>query len=328
MFSLDQLQFLGEGLNRAECALAHRSGLLIVPDWTDRGGVSLISPRGATRRILANADQPEVRPNGIALEPGGSILMAHLGDDYGGVFRLRATGEVEPVLTEVDGAALQPSNFVVSDGEHGHWLTVSTRLQPRSLGYRKDVADGFIVHFSPRGARIAADQLGYTNECAVHPSGDWLYANETFGRRLSRFALLGEGRLGARETVAEFGEGVYPDGLAFDAEGGAWITSIVSNRVLRVAPDGSQEVFLEDADTEHIATVEAAYQAAAMEKRHLAEIPSKRLRNISNLAFGGPDLRTAYLGCLLGDQVASFPAPVAGHPLPHWDVDLGPLETL
>ena len=30
-----------------------------------------------------------------------------------------------------------------------------------------------------------------------------------------------------------------------------------------------------------------------------------------DLAFGGPDLKTAYLGCLLGDSIASFTMPVA-----------------
>lgn len=325
MQSLDQLQFLGQRLNRPECALAHRSGLLIVPDWTGRGGVSLIAPDGSTRRLLAGEGQPEIRPNGIALEPGGTILLAHLGDDDGGLFRLLPDGGVEAVMTELDGAPLPPSNFIVSDSADGWWLTVSTRLQPRSLGYRKSADDGFIVHVSPQGARIASDGLGYTNECATHPSGDWLYVNETFGRRLSRFPLSPGGRLGARETVTEFGEGVFPDGLAFDAEGGAWITSIVSNRVLRVGPDGSQSVILEDADPQHVANVEAAYQADELDRPHLTEITSKRLRNISNLAFGGHDLRTAYLGCLLGDRVAAFSVPHTGHPLPHWDVDLGGL---
>jgi hypothetical protein len=42
------------------------------------------------------------------------------------------------------------------------------------------------------------------------------------------------------------------------------------------------------------------------------------LQNISSLAFGGADRRTAYLGCLLGDRLACFRAPVAGHPPPHW----------
>jgi sugar lactone lactonase YvrE len=40
-----------------------------------------------------------------------------------------------------------------------------------------------------RGARIVADGLGYTNECAIDISGQWLYVNETFSRRLSRFPV-------------------------------------------------------------------------------------------------------------------------------------------
>jgi sugar lactone lactonase YvrE len=135
------------------------------------------------------------------------------------------------------GGPLPPSNFVISDGAGGLWLTISTRRVPRALGYRKDVDDGFIVHIAADGpARIAADGLGYTNECMVHPSGKWLYVNETFVRRLSRFELLGPGKLGRRETVCEFGAGTFPDGLAFDVDGNAWVTSIVSNRVVRVSP--------------------------------------------------------------------------------------------
>ena len=74
-------------------------------------------------------------------------------------------------------------------------------------------------------------------------------------RRLSRFAVNGDG-LGARETVAEFGEGIFPDGFAFDAEGGIWIASVVSNRLLRIAPDGSRSVVLDDGDPEVIARAE------------------------------------------------------------------------
>ena len=53
---------------------------------------------------------------------------------------------------------------------------------------------------------------------------------------------------------------------------------------------------------------------------HLDRAAGRVLNNISSLAFGGPDLRTAYLGCLLGDAIASFEAPVAGHPPFHWTV--------
>ncbi len=169
-----------------------------------------------------------------------------------------------------------------------------------------------------RGPRIVADGLGYTNEAMLSPDGAWLYVNETFARRLTRFRVATDGSLSGRETVATFGHGTYPDGLAFDVEGHVWITSIISNRVLRVARDGAEEIVLEDADPAHVQWCEDAYLAGTLGRPHLDHAAGALLRNISSLAFGGPDLRTAYLGCLLGDALASFRAPVAGHPPFHW----------
>jgi len=38
--------------------------------------------------------------------------------------------------------------------------------------------------------------------------------------------------------------------------------------------------------------------------------------------FGGPDRRTAYLGCLLGDAVLTFESPIAGAPTTNWNRSL------
>ncbi len=326
--ALDTVTCFGHGLNRPECALAHRSGLLFVPDWTDTGGIAVLSPGGGVTRILTRDPPEPLRPNGIALLDGGAFLFAHLGATSGGLYRMDADGAITPVLTEIGGQPLPPCNFVHCDRDGRIWLTVSTRRVPRSNGYRPDVADGFIVLTDEAGARIVADGLGYTNEAVVHPDGQSLWVNETFARRLTAFTIATDGALTDRRTVTEFGAGTFPDGLAFDSEGHAWVTSIVSNRVIRVAPDGTQSLILEDCDPAHIAWVETAFQDGTMGRPHLDGIKSQRLRNISNLAFGGADLRTATLGCLLGDQIASFRTSVAGAPLAHWTADLGALERL
>ena len=317
MLSLDDIEFTGSGLQRPECVLATRAGDLYAADW--RGGVAHLRPDGSQTLYAASlpGGRP-LRPNGIALRRDGSFLLADLGDDAGGVFALERNGAVRPFLEEVDGQALPPTNFVGIDAQERVWITVSTRRKPRSLDYRADCATGFVVLADERGARIVADGLGYTNEAVVSPDGAWLYVNETFGRRLSRFPIRPGGSLGAGEVVATFGAGTFPDGLTFDAEGAVWITSIVSNRLIRVTRDGRQEVMLEDSDPEHLAVCEAAYRAGKMGRPHLDNVRSERLRNISSLAFGGPDLRTAYLGCLLGDAIASLRAPVAGAPPVHW----------
>jgi sugar lactone lactonase YvrE len=312
----------GEGLVRPECVLANARGDLFTADW--RSGVAHLRADGSQTFYAAQPVDGEVlKPNGIALCKDGSFLLAHLGAELGGVFSLQRDGQTRPVLTEVEGIALPPSNYPLLDAQGRLWITVSTRLKPRALGYRNSCKDGFIVCMSdptdPKSARIAADGLGYTNEIAIHPSGQWLYVNETFTRRLSRFALHSDGSLGSKQVVAEFGEGTYPDGMAFDIEGNVWIVSIVSNRVIRVAPSGEQHIWLEDVDADHLAWVEQAYQSHSMGRPHLDGVKSAQLRNISSLAFGGSDLRTGYLGCLLGDSIASLRMPVAGHPPIHWN---------
>ena len=314
---LAALRFTGADLRRPECVLCAANGDVYAADW--RGGVTRIAPDGAQQTVVGlHPDGGPLQPNGIALASDGTFLVAHLGAEAGGVYRLGAQGSVTPVLTEIDGKPLPPTNYVVEDAAGRLWITVSTWLSPRALGYRADVADGFVVLVDRRGARIVADGLGYTNELALHPSGRWLWVNETFGRRLSRFAVRDDGTLGPRQTVTTFGAGFFPDGLAFDAEGHAWVVSIVSNRIVRVAPDGTQSPVLEDADPAHVDWVEAAFLAGTMGRPHLDKAAGRVLRNISSIAFGGPSLRTAYLGCLLDQRLPTFDAPVAGHPPTHW----------
>jgi sugar lactone lactonase YvrE len=318
LIPLDGLRWIGRGLVRPECVLATRGGDLYSADW--RGGVAHIRPDGSQglyQGILPGG-RP-LRPNGIALRRNGNFLLADLGEDLGGVFELTREGEVRPVLTELDGLDLPPCNFVLEDTKGRMWLTVSTRQRPRARAYRKDVADGFIVLRDEKGARIVADGLGYTNEAALSPGGEFLYVNETFGRKLTRFRVSPDGSLSGRETVAAFGRGTFPDGLAFDAEGGIWITSLVSNRVICVRPDGSQRLMLEDADDAHVAWVEEAFLSGAMGRPHFDRCAGKSLKNISSLAFTGAERRTAVLGCLLGDSLACFASPIAGLPPVHWD---------
>lgn len=326
----EQVEFTGSGLNRPECVLAHASGLLIAPDWTEPGGVSLVAPDGRMHRILATRPDPgvdlPVRANGIVLEPGGTILIAHLGTERGGIYRLHADGRVAVVTDRVDGAAMPPANFVARDSLGQLWITVSTTRVPRALDYRPDAQTGFIALHDTEGTRIVADGLGYTNECLLSADERTLWVNETFARRLTAFTVDGD-RLTDRRVVARFGHGTYPDGMAQAEDGSLLVTSIVSNRVLRIAGDGGVETLIEDVDPDHLDWVETAFQAGEMGRPHLDGVKSRQLANISNLAFGGPDLATAYLGCLLGDRIASFPSPVKGRALPHWSCDLGPLAT-
>jgi sugar lactone lactonase YvrE len=309
---LDAVEEFGTGLERPECVHCTAQGDVFVSDW--RGGVLRIRADGTQQlyKGLIDGRRP-VKTNGFAILPDRSFLLAHLDDREGGVWRLTLEGELTPWLQD-----LPPTNFVHVHGEKTY-VTVSTRLVPRTLARRPRCADGYILLRDPRGTRIVADGLGFTNECKVDPGGTWLYVNETFGKRLVRFRITEDG-LGRRETFAEFGHGVFPDGLDFDAEGGVWITSIFSNRLIRVAPDGRQAVVLEDNDPAFVDRMEALFASGELAGAGSPDVPARRIRNLSSSAFGGSDLRTLYLGCLQDTRIYRMPAPVVGAKPPHWHV--------
>ena len=339
---LESLQVVASGLTRPECVLATSNGDLHSADW--RGGVaisraqgkasSLISEKSYTRTVsgLANRADPlqrtsfkarPLRPNGIALTKNNSYLLADLGETEGGIFSLSLEGELDPLITHIDGQHIPPSNFVVEDRETRIWFTVSTRLIPRDRAWRADVSDGYIAVHDEKGTRIVADGLGYTNEIAFSPDGRWVYVNETYARRVSRFALHPGGVLGSKELVAQLGPGNFPDGLVFDAHGGLWLTCIVGNRVLVVRPEGDPhagevQTVLDGGDSAYVAQFEAKYLAGTLTPADTASCGQSTLGNISSLAFGGRDLRTAYLGCLLDDKIRAFPVPIAGATPLHW----------
>jgi hypothetical protein len=320
-----QIELIGHGLNRPECVLTHASGLMLVPDWTGYGGVSAVFPDGTVKRHLAVNPPCPLKPNGIALVDGGDLLLTHLGAETGGVWRLRPDGSVLAEITEVDNAPLPPSNFCHVDNAGRQWLTVSTGHVPRASAYRGDIADGFIVLRDARGARVVAGGLGYANECLVHPDGRRLFVNETFGRRLTCFDILPDGSLASRRTITEFGSGVFPDGMAFDANGDVWIVSIISNRVIRIDDRGKQHLFVEEADAGFVEIAEQAFQAGEMGRPHLDSNPARKLRNISSLAFAGRNLDGIVFGCLLGDSLPCVRSPVRGWPMSHFYKDIDPL---
>lgn len=316
MIDLNDLKFVGNNLKRPECVLVDKEETLHVADW--RGGVTLIYKNGFQKTILANGNF-KPKPNGIAIHPDGGWLITHLGDEDGGVYKLNLNGDLTPYLLEVNGKLLPPTNYVHIDNLGRVWVTVSTRLIPRILGCKPNFKDGFIILIDEEKPRIVADNLGFTNECLIHPVTGDLYVNETFSRCLSKFSVTSNGRLLNKKTVVEFGIGEFPDGFAFDIEGGIWVTCVVSNKLIRISSNGEREVIINDSDVSHVNYVEEAYQKSILERKHLDNIVSTKLRNISSICFGGSDLKTVFLGCLLGDKIATFKSEIAGLQPTHWN---------
>jgi len=320
---VEDLDTAARGLSRPECVLALRDGRLIASHGS--GGYSVVPAQADSpvRHVTPSSGDRDYVSNGIALGDDGRVRFAHLGAVYGGVFAIDASGRVTPEIEEVDGEQLPPTNYVTHEADGATWFTVMTRTRPRHEAWRTDTASGFIAVSDSRGVRIVADALGYTNEIAFSPDGRWVYVNETYARRVSRFRLLPGHELGERETVTQLEGGDIPDGLAFDEEGGLWVTCIGSNRLLVIRPDGEVQVVLADTDEALAGSLGDRLTAGTLTFEDMQTAGASRLDNISSIAFGGHDLRTVYLGCLLGDRIRSFRAPVRGAVLPHWTRPLG-----
>jgi sugar lactone lactonase YvrE len=308
---LSELSFVGGGFARPECVLTTAKGELLASDR--RGGVRVLDASGNTRLIGAAS----ITPNGFAMMRDRSFLVANLGG-VGGVWRIGAEGEASPYLTEIGGIQLLGVNFVALDFQDRLWISVST-MDPRTGEYSRMTRDGFVAVHDRRGTRIVATDMCWTNECRVSADGAHLFVNETFARRLTRFRIGQDGSLSQRETFAEFGPGVFPDGLALDSAGSVWVVSVGTNRVIRIERDGRQTVVIDDSDPKVAERLETLHRENRMTRANLSEARGSVLINTSSIAFGGPDLRTAFLGSLGGETIASFRVRTPGLEPVHWN---------
>jgi sugar lactone lactonase YvrE len=277
-------------------------------------GIARIAPDGTTGPALeADLTAQDLRPNGIALTADSDFLFANLGP-AGGVWRVGRRGEARPFATALAGRPLPPTNFVLVDGDRV-WITISSTTGKHEH-FIAEANAGQILLVQNGKVTLAADGLNWTNELRISPDGKHLFVNETFACRTTRYDVAADGVL-SNPVRLTFPKDTFPDGLAFDAEGALWITSVISNRLIRVAPDLTWTVLFEDADPE-LNTIASTYARGGLTLDHILRSRGSRVSNLSSIAFGDPDLKTLYLGGLGNRAVQVLRSPVAGMPMAHW----------
>ncbi len=288
-FSLQPADFhwIGENLSRPECVLAERDGTLWVSD--DRAALTRIAPDGTQRRLGAQ----KAMPNGIARARDGSFVIANIGD--GRLWRLDRDGSESVMLDQVEGRALGSLNFAYIDSHDRLWITVSTLTEPRIKAVETPTPDGFLALIEGNTGRIVLDGLCFTNEIRIDGAGQWMYIVETAHARILRARLDAAGIPGAPEVFgpARLAADAKPDGCAFDSEGNLWVTDVGGHRIWVMTPEGEAHIVFEDP-------------------------AGTFLTRPSSIAFAGPDLRTAVIGSLALDRLATFRSPIAGAPMSHW----------
>jgi sugar lactone lactonase YvrE len=206
---------------------------------------------------------------GVAADGAGNAYACDI--HHGRVQRIAPHGTVTP-----HGGPIGYPNYPVFGSDGTLWVTDSG-------GYAR--GDGGVVRIDPDGTteRLPLPGLAFANGMAL--AGDALYVVQSQAPDVLRVPLDG----GRPETVVRLPRTV-PDGLAFDAEGGLWISYYQPNRIDRLAPDGTLQTVVDDWSGWEIA------------------MPT-------NVAFAGPELDVMAVANLGGWFVAAFDPGVTGAPL-------------
>jgi len=328
----DKAGFIGEGLQRPECILAEPDGSLWAADA--RGGVVHIRP-DRTQQVITQKRIDGIGinegdnsrffvgtlPNGMAFARNGDILISNFGLDC--VEVMKRTGETTVIFDSIDGKEIGKVNFILRDSKDRLWITVTTMKKNWLDALVPDLADGYIARYDQNGIHIVADGLHFTNEVRFDANEEYLYCVETVGvkgGRVVRFRCDKNGDLHDREVFGpnEWGLGSYPDGIAFDAYGNLWGTMVYSDKVFVITPEGEGKILLDMGDHGKIRALDDAFYKGCVTTEVLFATGRGIAPWMASVTFGGPDLKTIYIGSLRGTSIPYFTAPVAGLPMVHY----------
>jgi xylono-1,5-lactonase len=169
------------------------------------------------------------------------------------------SGEFE-LIVEVDSD--KPTNRLndgVVDPAGRLWFGTMDNNEKAKSGAFYCFADGQLT-------RTPIDNIEITNGPAVSPDGRTLYVVDTLKGTIEAVGIGDDGTLGERRSFVRIdaAEG-YPDGPTIDSEGCVWISLYAGWEARRYSPAGE-----------------------------LLERVRFPVANITKIAFGGDDLRTAY----------------------------------
>ena len=282
--ALSDVERVGRDLVRCEGVMCARDGAIWAADG--RGACTRIAPDGATEsRIGALGGEP----NGICFDRDGRVIVANL---HGEVQRLDpATGRHDVLATEASGRRTSSPNFPFVDRQDRLWVSNSTARADLMEAIREPAGDGFLFCIRDGRSEIVAEDLWFANGVAVDADERFVYVAESSAFRVTRFPIRSNGTLGPRERYGP-DLGSAPDGIAFDETGDLWVTLPMTNAIGVITPDGGWRIELGDPD-------------------------GAVVRLPTNICFGGPDLRTAYVGNLVGPHLPTFRVEVPGMALVH-----------
>jgi gluconolactonase len=292
------------GLKFPEGPVAMPDGSVILVEIA-RQTLTRVMPDGK-QHVIANLGGG---PNGAAMGPKGKIYVTNNGGfnwiklpdgrtfpgtapaDYkSGSIQVvdPETGKFETLYDSCDGRKLNGPNDLVFDDAGGFWFTDLGKTRER------DNDRGAVYYARADGSKIEEKifPLERPNGCGLSPDGRTLYVVETPTARCWGFELSAPGEIksangpyrGEKGRVV-VGLGGYQmfDSLAVDSAGHICVATLITGAVSDISPDGKSV-------TQY-------------------KLPDAM---VTNVCFGGKDLRTAFATLSLTGKLVSFEWPRPG----------------
>lgn len=208
-----------------------------------------------------NADR--MWTGGVLMNEDGSVLSTGAG---GIMWNHPDTGKSGWLISEIEGRPINGVNEMMPDGTGGIYFG-TVDLEQIIKG--EPVRPASLYRLTVKGqTQLVADGLGFANGIMLSADGKQLYYNDTFDATYV-FDVTTDMALANRRMLIKKED---CDGMALDTEGTLWITGFRSSELLRARPDGA-----------------------------LLPPVSTPASAITQIRFGGPDMRDYYLTCVPAD---------------------------
>jgi gluconolactonase len=297
-----EIRTLTEGLQFPEGPVAMADGSVLLVEIA-AGTLTRVAPDG-TKTVAARTGGG---PNGAAVGPDGKAYIANNGGfewhreegrirplvqarDYSGGRLERvdlATGAVEVLYRQCAGHPLRGPNDLVIDKQGGIYFT--------DLGKRRarDMDVGGVYYARPDGSSIVeiAYPMVTPNGIGLSPDEHTLYVAETEAARLWAFAIEAPGVVKkdpwpsphGGKIVAGMGGYQRFDSLAVQEDGRIAVATLINGGVTVISPDG----------------------------KHVEHHPMPDPMT-TNICFGGPDMKTAFITLSLTGRLVAVDWPTPG----------------
>jgi gluconolactonase len=304
-----QIREIASGLRAPEGPVALRDGSVLVVELKG-GALTRVAPDGK-KKVIAEVGGA---PNGAAVGPDGKVYICNNGGlifaeisghtlpipglppNYkgGSIQRVDlASGKVETVYTECDGHPLRGPNDLVFDSTGGMWFTDFGKVEER----RRDRGGVYYANTDGSLIKEMVYPIDGPNGIGLAPDDKRLYVPQTFEGRVWQWDIPSPGELrrvenpggaflsgpGGGTLLAGLPGYQLFDSMAVDGAGNVCVATLINGGITVISPDGKS--------IEHIPMPDPI---------------------TTNICFGGPDLRTAYITLLATGKLVAIDWPRPG----------------